>query len=108
MSPKDVKKLLVRQARSVSWKKWAAKHEYEELKVGIWLEPALALLRKKTKEEWAEKHRHAARKMVLEGGWVQKQLFEIGWSESECHACHKEEGTEMHEIRRELPEAFRK
>ena len=33
---------------SVYWKKWAAKHEYEELKEGIWLEPALALLRKKT------------------------------------------------------------
>ena len=28
----------------------SAKHEYEELKEGIWLERALALLRKKTKE----------------------------------------------------------
>ena len=53
--PKDVKKMLVQQARSVHWKKWAAKHEYEELKEGIWLEPALALLCKKTKEEWTEK-----------------------------------------------------
>ena len=31
------------------WKKWAAKHEYEELKEGAWLEPGLALLRKKVK-----------------------------------------------------------
>ena len=32
--PKDVKKMLVQKARSVCWKKWAAKHEYEELKEG--------------------------------------------------------------------------
>ena len=32
--PKDVKKMLVQTARSVYWKKWAAKHEYEELKEG--------------------------------------------------------------------------
>ena len=30
--PKDVKKMLLQQARTVYWKKWAAKHEYEELK----------------------------------------------------------------------------
>ena len=33
--PKDVKKMLLQQARTVCWKKWAAKHEYEELKEGI-------------------------------------------------------------------------
>ena len=32
--PKDVRKMLVQRARSVHWKKWAAKHEYEELKEG--------------------------------------------------------------------------
>ena len=48
--PKDVKKTLWGQARSTYWRKWAAKHEYEEVKEGIWLEPALPLLRKKTKE----------------------------------------------------------
>ena len=47
--PKDVKKMLLHQARTVYWKKWAAKHELEELKEGVWLEPALTLLRKKTK-----------------------------------------------------------
>ena len=66
--PKDVKKMQLQQARTVYWKKWAAKHDYEELKEGIWVEPALALLRKKTKEEWTEKHRNVARKLVLEGG----------------------------------------
>ena len=59
-----------------------------------------------------------ARKLVLEGGWAQKKLFDNGWSdESECEACHKEDGTEKHrlyhcpegyEVRREIPEAFTK
>ena len=33
--PKDVKNILLTQARSTSWKKWAAKHEYEDVKEGI-------------------------------------------------------------------------
>ena len=51
-------------------------------------------------------------------GWVQKRLFDIGWSdERKCQACHKEGGTEKHrlyhcpewnEVRRQIPEAFRK
>ena len=89
----------LQQARTVYWKRWAAKHEYEEPKEGIWLEPALALLRKKTKEEWTETHRNVARNLVLEGGWVQKKLNDIGWSdESECQVCHKEEGAEKHRL----------
>ena len=40
--PKDVKKMLEGQARSTCWRKWAAKHENEELKESVWLEPALA------------------------------------------------------------------
>ena len=47
--PNDVKKMLLGQARSTFWRKWAAKHQYEELKEGIWLEPTLALLRRRTK-----------------------------------------------------------
>ena len=50
--PKDVKKMLVQQARSVHWKKWAAKHDF---------------LRKKTEEEWTEKHRNVARNLFLQG-----------------------------------------
>ena len=97
-------------------RQWAAKHEYEELKESIRLEPALALLRKKTNAEWTIRHRNVARKIFLERGWVQKRLFDIGWSD-ESQACHKEEGPEKHrlyhcpewyEARREFPEAFRK
>ena len=100
--PKDVKKMLLQQARTVYWKKWPAKHEHQELKEGVWLEPALALLRKnarKRRKVGLKKHRNAARKLVLEGGWVQKRLFDIGRSdESKCQACHKEEGTEKHRL----------
>ena len=65
--PKRREEHLMTQARWTYWRKWAAKHEYEELKEGIWLEPALTLLRRTTKEEWTDKHRHVARKLVLEG-----------------------------------------
>ena len=116
--PKNVKKMLFNQARTFYWKKWAARHEYEELKEGIWLEPTFALLRKKTKEEWTDKHRNVARKLVLEGGWVQHRLFDIEWSNgNKCQGCYQEEGTEKHilyrcsswnEVRRQIPEAFRK
>ena len=75
------------------WKKWAAKHEYEELKEGAWLKTGPALLRKKS-ENWTEKNRNVARKVFLEGGWTQKRLFDIGWSDvSQCQACHTEEVT---------------
>ena len=73
-------------------------------------------MRKKVKENWTEKHRNVARKIFLEGGWTQKTLFDIGWSDvSQCQACRMEEGTEKHrlyhcsewhEIRREIVEAF--
>ena len=116
--PKDVEKMVVSRARSVYWKKWAAKHEYEELKEVAWLEPGPALLRKKVKEKWTETHRNVARKIFLEGGWTQKRLFDIGWLDiSQCQACHMEEGTEKqrlhhcsewHAVRRDIPEGFRK
>ena len=97
--PRDVKKMLVQTARSVYRKKWAAKHEYEEVKEGVWLEPAPALSRKKVREEWTEKHRNVARKIFLEGGWTQKRLFDVGLSDAiQCQACHMEEGTEQHRL----------
>ena len=51
---KDVNKILLEQSRSAHWEEWAAKHEYEELQEGIWHEPVLALLRKKTKKDWTD------------------------------------------------------
>ena len=74
--------------------KWAAKHKYEELKEGVWLEPTLALLRRGIKEEWRDKHRNVARKLVMEGVWVHKRLFDIGWSNENkrqgCRRRHRE------------------
>ena len=62
--PKVVKKMLQQRARTVYWKRWAAKHEYEELKEGILLEPAMALLRKKTKGDWTEKTSKRGKKIA--------------------------------------------
>ena len=75
-------------------------------------------MRKKVRETWTEKHRNVVKKIFLEGGWTQKKLFSIGWTDiSRCQVCHMEEGTkthrlyycpEWHEVRRDFPEAFRK
>ena len=95
--PKVVKKMLVHTDRSVYCKKLVAKHEYQELKEEAWLEPGLALFRKKVRENWTEKHHNVARKIFLDGGWTQKRLFDIFWSDTrQCQACKKDEGTEMH------------
>ena len=86
--------------------------------MGAWIDPALVLLRKKAKGVCTETHRNVARKIFLEGGWTQKILFDIGWSDmSQCQACQMEEGTEKHRLnhspkwhagRRDIPESFRK
>ena len=62
--PRDVKKMLVQRARSGYSKKWAAKHEHEELKEGVYFEPVLAHFRKKAKGDWTEEHRNVARKLM--------------------------------------------
>ena len=59
------------------WKKWPAKHEYEELKEGTRLASGLALLRKKVTVNWNEKHRNVARKIFVEGGLDAKKLCDI-------------------------------
>ena len=116
--PEDMKKMLRKQARPPCWKKWAAKHQYEELKEGVWFVPTEAMLRKKMDDEWTDKHRNVLKKLLVEGGWVQKRLFDIGWSnEDKCQRCNKEEGTEKHrlyqcpcwkEVRSQMPEELRK
>ena len=60
--PQDVKKMLLKKARKIYWKKWAAKHECEELKERVWLEPIQAMLRRKTNESCTDKLRNAMRK----------------------------------------------
>ena len=90
--PQDVTKMLLKQARTVSWKKWAAKHECQELKQGVRLEPIQALLRSKTNEVfWTDKHRHVMRKFVVEGRWVQNRLYDIG-----CADLYRRKSTEKH------------
>ena len=111
--------MLLKQARMVYWKRWAAKHECEESKEGVWLELTRALLRRKTCEAWTVKHRHVTRKLVVEGGWVQKSLHTaFGWSDDKkCRGCNQEEGIEKHrlyhcpswrEVRNRIPEGVGK
>ena len=37
--PRDVRKMLQKHVRTTYWRKWATKHEYEELMEGIWFDP---------------------------------------------------------------------
>ena len=65
----------------IYWKRWAAKHECEELEEGMWLEPSQAMQRRKTNDLWTDKHHNVTRKLVVEEGWVQNRLHDIGWSD---------------------------
>ena len=59
----------------VFWKKCTAKHECEELQEGGWLEPIHATLRRKTNEARTDEHRNVTKKLVVQGGWVQKHFM---------------------------------
>ena len=74
--PKDVKKMFLKQARTVHWKKWAATHEHEELKEGCcgWSRSKLCC-EERHNEVWTDKHRNVTRKLVIDGGWVQERLY---------------------------------
>ena len=84
--PQDVKKMLLKQVQMVWWKKLAAIHECGELKAEMWPEPIEAMLRRRTNEVWwKDKNRNVMRKLVVEGGWVQQRMCNIGWShERKC------------------------
>ena len=45
----------------------------EELKEGVCLEPIQAMLQRKTNASRTYKHSNVMRKLVVEGGWVQKR-----------------------------------
>ena len=57
------------------------------------------MLRRQTNEEWTDKHLNVLRKLVVEEGWVQKRMYDIGWSdEYKWRGCDKEEGREKHSL----------
>ena len=43
----------------------------------MWLDPIEAMLRRKINEEWTDNHRGVMRKLVAEGGWVQRRFCTI-------------------------------
>ena len=64
-------------------KKWAAKHDCEELKGRV-------VLRRKANELWTDQERKVMRKLVVQGGWMQKRLCDTGWlDEMKCRGCIK-------------------
>ena len=70
-----------------------AAFQNEELKEGIWLAPALALLCKKTKEERTEKSIETLPEnwFCKEVGCRRNSTTSVGLTKvNECQACHKE------------------
>ena len=54
---------------------------------------------KEDNESWTNKHGSVTRKFVVEGGWVQKRMYDVGWSdEKKCRRCGEDEGTEKHRL----------
>ena len=77
--PKDVK-MLMKQARLTCWRKWAAKQV-------------------KTKEEWTDKHRHVARKLVLEGAGCRKDSSTlVGQMKANAKLVTKRKGQIKHRL----------
>ena len=84
--PQDVKKMLLQHATSVYWKKWAARHEHEELKEEYWAGAGSGIAGEENEGR-------------VDGKASKQTLFDIGWSDkSEYQACHKEKGTEQHRL----------
>ena len=133
----DAKKMMRHQTKEVAGKRWATKHECEQLKDGVcflaesncihittvlcdrtsfYLEKKksgqiLRALPKRTThldQAWS----------CVEGGWTQKKSHDIGWADTiMCKGCDEEEGTGMHrlyhchswkEVRNEILEELRK
>ena len=85
--------MLVQRARFENWKKWAAKHEYEELKEGTWLGPMQATLRRRI-ELWTGKHRNVMRNFwrILGAEKTTRRRLK------KCQVCNKDKGTEKHRL----------
>ena len=51
------------------------------------------MLRKRSNDLWTDKRRNVMRKLVVEEEWVQKRLYDLGWSEeNKCTGFTKEDG----------------
>ena len=89
--PQDVTKMFLKQAWMIHWKKWEANTQVRRLESMSWLEAIQAMLRRKTTESWTDEHRNVMRNLVVEKGWMQKRMYDIGWSdEKKCQECSEE------------------
>ena len=101
--PAGDENLFLKQARTVYWKKWAAKHQCEELKEGVWPEPLQAS--DTSKNDQRSERRMGAEKMIRH--W---SVGRRNW-----RGCIKEEGTAKHrlnhcpsrrKVRNQIPEGW--
>ena len=81
----DMRTVCLQDAKKMRLKQWldglleemgSNEHECREWKEGVWLEPTQPMQPRKTNEAWTNKHRHVTRKLVVDGGWVQKRPIE--------------------------------
>ena len=76
---KDVEMTLMRHAKEVHWQTWAKKHDIEEPKEGVWLEPVKAMLKRKVSHRWTARHAAQARSWVISGAWTQQEAVRHDW-----------------------------
>ena len=43
--------------------------------------PVFSDVKRELRDSWTAKHRNVMTKLVVEGGWVQKRVYDIGWSD---------------------------
>ena len=90
--------MLLKQARMVYWKTWAAKHECKELE-GRSLAGADPGFAAKENQCTVDRQAPQCDVEVVEGGWVQKRMYDIFWSDVEkCRGCTKGQGTEKRRL----------
>ena len=54
---------------------------------------------KEVQQNVTDKHRNVMRKLVVEAGWLQRRMYDTGWSDVEkSRGCTREESTEKHRL----------
>ena len=65
----------------------------------MWLEANPSVVAEEAQRSLGLHHRNVTRKLVVEGGWVQQFVYDIGFVERmEVKGCSQEEGTEKHRL----------
>ena len=94
----DVKKMLWKRRRLLTGESGQPNTSVRTSKKGSYLALSKQCC-ERNEERWTDKHRNVLKKIVVEGGWVQKRVYDVGWSnENKFQGCNKEEHTEKHRL----------